>query len=51
MGLCRASVVDVEESSSEDGEFAVDDEYALGQSTTARFFPALKAGLKKVSPR
>jgi hypothetical protein len=44
MGLCRASVVDLEDSSSEEWELPIDDEYALGQSTTMRFFPAVKSG-------
>ncbi|KAJ4377632.1 hypothetical protein N0V83_000460 [Neocucurbitaria cava] len=41
MGLCKPEVVDVEDtSSSSEGEREqlVDDEYALGQSTTMRFF-------------
>jgi hypothetical protein len=51
MGLCIPDIVDMYESSSEEEEPPVDDEYAVGQSTTARFFPALKSGSKKTSPR
>ena len=46
MGLCRAEVVEIEDisssGSSSEGERdqVVDDEYALGQSTTMRFFTA-----------
>lgn len=49
MGLCRADVINLEESSSEEEETAVDDEHAVGQSTTARFFPALRTKSKKSS--
>jgi hypothetical protein len=51
MGLCVPDVVDLYESSSEEEGLPVDDEHALGQSTTARFFPAMKSGSKKSSPR
>ena len=51
MGLCIPDIIDTYESSSEEEEPPVDDEYAVGQSTTARFFPALKSGSKKTSPR
>ncbi|KAF1947760.1 hypothetical protein EJ02DRAFT_429533 [Clathrospora elynae] len=41
MGLCRADVVDVDDMSGSEGERdQVDVEYALGQSTTMRFFAA-----------
>jgi hypothetical protein len=39
MGLCGACIIDIEDVSSSDGE-QVEDEYALGQSTTLRFFTA-----------
>lgn len=51
IGLCMPDVVDLYESSSEEEGLPVDDEHALGQSTTARFFPAMKSGSKKSSPR
>jgi len=51
MGLCMSDVVDLYESSSEEEGLPVDDEHALGQSTTARFFPATKSGSKKSSSR
>lgn len=51
MGLCMPDVVDLYESSSEEEGLPVDDEHALGQSTTARFFPAMKSASKKSSPR
>lgn len=51
MGLCMRDVVDMYESSSEEEGPPVDDEHALGQSTTARFFPAMNSGSKKSSPR
>jgi len=38
MGLCRTNVVELDSPSSSEGEQVVDDEYALGQSTTLRFF-------------
>ncbi|KAH7088523.1 hypothetical protein FB567DRAFT_620959 [Paraphoma chrysanthemicola] len=38
MGLCGYWPVDCEDASSSDGEHAVDEEYALGKSTTMRFF-------------
>lgn len=50
MGLCIPDIVDTYDSSSEEEEAPIDDEHALGQSTTARFFPALKSGSKKSSP-
>ena len=51
MGLCVPDAMDMYESSSEEEEGLVDDEHAVGQSTTARFFPAMKAGGMKMSPR
>jgi hypothetical protein len=39
MGLCGACIIDIEDVSSSEGE-QVEDEYALGQSTTLRFFTA-----------
>ncbi|KAF3036083.1 hypothetical protein E8E12_007086 [Didymella heteroderae] len=51
MGLCMPDIVDLYESSSEEEGPLVDNEHALGQSTTARFFPSMKAGSKKSSPR
>lgn len=50
MGLCMPDVIDMYESSSDEESIAVDDEHALGQSTTARFFPALKPSSKRSSP-
>lgn len=50
MGLCMPNIIDMYDSSSEDEELPVDDEHAVGQSTTARFFPASRAGSKKSSP-
>jgi hypothetical protein len=50
MGLCMPDVIDLYESSSEEEGAPIDDEHALGQSTTARFFPAEKAVSKKSSP-
>ncbi|KAF1836177.1 hypothetical protein BDW02DRAFT_494191 [Decorospora gaudefroyi] len=48
MGLCRAEVVDLEDVSSSEGEREqVDDKYALGQSTTMRFFGAEKTRKRK----
>jgi hypothetical protein len=44
MGLYGACVVDVEDVSSSEGEQG-EDEYALGQSTTLRFFTADKSRL------
>jgi hypothetical protein len=38
VGLCGSNVLDIEDASSSDGEHAVEDDYALGQSTTLRFF-------------
>lgn len=49
MGLCMLEIVDLYESSSEEEGPLVDDEHALGQSTTERFFPAMKSGLKSTS--
>jgi hypothetical protein len=43
MGFCGASVTELEDTSGSEGE-QVDDEYALGQSTTLRFFTADKYG-------
>ncbi|KAH7077971.1 hypothetical protein BKA63DRAFT_276020 [Paraphoma chrysanthemicola] len=37
-GLCGYWPMDCEDASSSDGEYAVDEEYALGKSTTMRFF-------------
>lgn len=51
VGLCRADLTNVYDSSSEEEEASVGDEHAVGQSTTARFFPALKSASKKSSPR
>lgn len=51
MGLCVADVFELYDSSSEDDEPPVDDEHALGRSTTARFFPASRPGSKKSSPQ
>jgi hypothetical protein len=39
MGLCGACIIDIDDVSSSEAE-PVDDEYALGQSTTLRFFTA-----------
>jgi hypothetical protein len=50
MGLCMPDIIDLYESSSEEEGAPIDEEYALGQSTTARFFPAEKAVSKKSSP-
>ena len=50
MGLCMPDIIDLYESSSEEEGALIDDEHALGQSTTARFFPAEKAISKKPSP-
>jgi hypothetical protein len=49
MGLCMPDVIYLHESSSEEEGAPVDDEHALGQSTTARFFPAENAVSKKSS--
>lgn len=45
MRLCKADVVEVEDESGEEGDglVDVDGEHAVGQSTAARFFPALKS--------
>lgn len=51
MGLCTPGVVDMYESGSEEEGLPVDDEHALGQSTTARFFPAMESRSKKSIPR
>lgn len=51
IGLCVPNVVDLYESSSEEEGLPVDHEHALGQSTTARFFPAMKSGSRKLSQR
>lgn len=51
MGLCGAELSSLYDSSSEEEELSVGEEYAVGQSTTARFFPALKSASKKSSPR
>lgn len=50
MGLCLPDITGIYESSSEDEGPPVDDEHAVGQSTTARFFPASRPGSKKSSP-
>ncbi|KZM27189.1 hypothetical protein ST47_g1657 [Ascochyta rabiei] len=51
MGLCRTDITNLFDSSSEEEEAMVGDEHAVGQSTTARFFPALKSTSKKSSPK
>jgi hypothetical protein len=49
MGICEATTMELDDiSSSSEGEL-VDDEYALGQSTTLRFFTAAKSGTRKQS--
>jgi hypothetical protein len=48
MGVCEATMMQLDDISSEEGE-QVDDEYALGQSTTLRFFTAGKTGTRKQS--
>ncbi|KAH6616653.1 hypothetical protein C7974DRAFT_49371 [Boeremia exigua] len=50
MGLCLPDIVDMYESSSEEEGVLIDNEHAVGQSTTARFFPASRPGSKKSSP-
>lgn len=50
MGLCVPDIINMYESSSEGEELLIDDEHALGQSTTARFFPALKPSSRRSSP-
>lgn len=50
MGLCVPDIIDMYDTSSEDEGTPVDDEHAVGQLTTARFFPASRSGSKKSSP-
>ncbi|KAF2997557.1 hypothetical protein E8E13_000771 [Curvularia kusanoi] len=50
MGLCIPEIIDMYESSSEEEGAPIDEEHVLGQSTTARFFPAEKSASKKSSP-
>jgi hypothetical protein len=38
MGLCGPDVVELEDTSSSEGEQAIEDDYALGRATTLRFF-------------
>jgi hypothetical protein len=38
MGLCGPDLLNLEDTNSSDGEHAIEDDYALGQSTTLRFF-------------
>jgi hypothetical protein len=38
MGLCGPDWLDLEDTNNSDGEHAIEDDYALGQSTTLRFF-------------
>lgn len=49
MGLCAAEAMEVVESSSEDEGQPVDSEYAVGQSTALRFFPARRGGKRSAS--
>lgn len=53
MGLCSSEKMDMEDmsstSSDEERDHIIDEEYALGQSTTMRFFTADKKGRRHVS--
>jgi hypothetical protein len=49
MGLCRTNVVEPDDASSSEGEQGVEDEYALGQSTTLRFFTGDENGSRRSS--
>lgn len=51
MGFCMPDIADMYESSSEEEGIPIDDEHALGQSTTARFFPAAKPVSRRLSAR
>ena len=49
MGLCGANEMELDDISSSEGELVIEDEYALGQSTTLRFFSANKGKSRKIS--
>jgi hypothetical protein len=49
MGLCKASIVELDDPSSSEGGQIVDDYYALGQSMTSRFFTGEKTASRHSS--